>query len=131
MWPRYECALLAPDGARGLASHNLIHLEEPHRAAPTWEDWLMSAGAALPSKNRSLIINDYVSVAQAALNGQGIALGWRHLVGDMVADGRLVRVGNVTLWTGNAFYVVWQRERGLGKNAGMVRDWLVREAEGR
>ena len=46
----------------------------------------------------------------------------------MVADGRLVRVGEEVMRTGNAFYVVWQRERGVGKNAGMLRDWLVAEA---
>ena len=145
-WPHYESAPLAleeifpvaspaylkaygmPKDVRALASHNLIHLEEPYRKAPTWEEWLAHAGVALPSKNRSLIINDYVSVVQAALNGQGIALGWRHLVEGMIADGRLARMGNVAMRTGDAFYVVWQRGRGLGKNAGLVRDWLVREA---
>jgi DNA-binding transcriptional LysR family regulator len=47
----------------------------------------MSAGASLPSKNRSVIINDYVSVIHAALNGQGVALGWRHLVDGLLAEG--------------------------------------------
>jgi DNA-binding transcriptional LysR family regulator len=113
------------DDVRAFASHNLIHLEEPWREAATWEDWLASAGVALPSKNRGLLINDYVSVIQAALNSQGIALGWRHLVDPMVADGRLVRVSQHEMITGSAFHVVWQKDRPLSGNAVKVRDWLV------
>ena len=141
-WPAYDARLFAPekiiavaapsyiarfgavDGVRALASHNLIHLEEPWRAAPTWEDWLACAGVALPSKNRGLAINDYVSVIQAALNGQGIALGWRHLVDQMLEDGRLLDVTGHEMVTGSAFYVVWQKDKALSVNAAMVRDWL-------
>jgi DNA-binding transcriptional LysR family regulator len=113
------------ENVQAFANHNLIHLEEPWREAATWAQWLASAGAALPTKNRSLAINDYVSVIQAALNGQGIALGWRHLVDPMIADGRLVRISDHTLITGSAFHVVWQKDRPLSANATKVRDWLV------
>ena len=141
-WPRYDARLFAPEkiiavaapsyiarfgtvaDVRALASHNLIHLEEPWRPAPTWENWLASAGVALPSKNRGLVINDYVSVIQAALNGQGIALGWRHLVDQMLEDGRLVNVASHEMVTGLAFYVVWQKDKVLPVNAVKVRDWL-------
>jgi DNA-binding transcriptional LysR family regulator len=123
--PSYVSAHAKIEDVRAFASHNLIHLEEPWREAATWEDWLASAGVALPSKNRGLVINDYVSVIQAALNGQGIALGWRHLVDAMVADGRLVRVGAHEMVTGSAFHVVWQKDRPLSGNAVKVRDWLV------
>lgn len=123
--PSYVAAHSKINDVRAFASHNLIHLEEPWRDAATWEDWLASAGVAHPSKNRGLVINDYVSVIQAALNGQGIALGWRHLVDPMVADGRLVRVSEHHVVTGSAFHVVWQKDRPLSGNAMKVRDWLV------
>ena len=144
-WPRYESALFAseniiavasplyaqaygrPASVQELALHNLIHLDEPHRIAATWDEWLMSAGASLPSKNRSLIINDYVSVIHAVLNGQGVALGWRHLVDGLLAEGRLVEMTAHVMRTGRAFYVVWQRDRALGADAQRVRDWLMGE----
>ncbi len=143
-WPTYDTRLFAPEEiiavaspsyiarhgnpgeVRALTTHSLIHLEEPWRAAPTWEEWFASAGIALPSKNRGLLINDYVSVIQAALNGQGIALGWRHLVDAMLADGRLVAMSDHEMITGSAFHVVWQKNRPLSANAVKVRDWLVR-----
>ena len=144
-WPRYESALFAsediiavaspgyaqaqgkPSSVQELAFHNLIHLDEPFRAAPNWDQWLMSAGASLPSKNRSLVINDYVSVIHAALNGQGVALGWRHLVDGLLAEGRLVDMTGHVMRTGSAFYVVWQKDRALSGDAERVRDWLMGE----
>ena len=36
-------------------------------------------------------INDYVLVIQAVLEGEGIALGWNHLIDRLIASGLLVR----------------------------------------
>ncbi len=123
--PAYIARHGLPAEVRALASHSLIHLEEPWRAAPTWEEWFASAGVALPSKNCGLLINDYVSVIQAALNGQGIALGWRHLIDPMLTEGRLRQITEYAMSTGSAFHVVWQKDRPLSANAVKVRDWLV------
>ena len=142
-WPAYDSRLFAteeiiavaapayiarhglPAEVRALASHSLIHLEEPWRAAPTWEEWFASAGVTLAYKSRGLLINDYVSVIQAALNGQGIALGWRHLIDSMIEEGRLVQITGFAMHTGSAFHVVWAKDRPLSANAAKVRDWLV------
>jgi DNA-binding transcriptional LysR family regulator len=124
--PSYIARHGMPVEVRALASHSLVHLEEPWRAAPSWAEWLASAGVALPSKNRGLVINDYVSVIQAVLDGQGIALGWRHLIDLMIAEGRLTQVTQYAMHTGSAFHVVWQKDRPLSANAAKVRDWLVR-----
>jgi DNA-binding transcriptional LysR family regulator len=74
---------------------------------------ISTSRAALPSKNRSLSINDYVCVINATLNGQGAALGWRHLTDGLLAEGRLVDMTGHVMRTGSAFYAVWQRDRGL------------------
>lgn len=106
----------------------LIHLEEPHRPAASWEDWLASARVPprrLPGGFRA---NDYVTVVQAALDGEGVALGWRHLVDGLIAAGRLVRITDHALRTGQSFHVVWPRDHALGENAARVRDWLLEEA---
>ena len=142
-WPNYDSRLYAqehiiavaspvyiarhgrPEEVRALLSHNLIHLEERWRKAPTWEEWFANAGVALPSKGRGLLINDYVSVIQATLNGQGIALGWRHLIDGLIDEGRLVQLTRHEMDTGSAFHVIWQKDRPLSANAEKVRDWLV------
>ncbi len=144
-WPRYHAALLAdevinavaspayidvhgmPETPADLLQHSLIHLEEPVRRACDWTEWFGSAGLASPSQGKRLAINDYVLVVQAVLAGEGIALGWEHLIAGQVRSGALVPVGGHVLKTGHAFYVVWPRSRELNAQARRVRDWLLEE----
>lgn len=146
-WPHDDAAILAPEIVEAVASpiyldrheplattahltrHRLIHLEEPHRAAVDWRQWLMSAGVNGATANRGLAINDYVLVIQAVLEGQGIALGWRHLTGRLVRSGLLRKVTEHRMETGAAFYIVWPKSRPLGEKAKAVRDWLIAEGK--
>lgn len=144
-WPRYHAALLAPEVITAVASpafieahgfpatpsdllgHRLIHLEEPVRRACDWPEWFASAGLSYPAGSRRLAINDYVLVLQAVLAGEGIALGWQHLIERQVKSGALVPVGHHVLATDLAFYIVWPRSRELNQQARRVRDWLLEE----
>ena len=145
LWPRYHAAPLAPEIINAVASQAiierhglpatpadllrlpLIHLEEPVRKACDWPEWFASAGLRYPPQSRRLAINDYVLVIQAVLSGEGVALGWQHLIEGQVASGALVPVGGHVLDTGFAFYVVWPRSRELNSHARRVRDWLLGE----
>lgn len=145
LWPRYHTALLAeevvnavatpafieahgfPQTPQDLLRHNLIHLEEPIRRACDWSEWFASAGCAYPHQGKRLAINDYVLVLQAVLSGEGIALGWHHLIAPQIRSGALVPVGGHVLRTGQAFYIVWPQSRELGSQARRVRDWLLAE----
>ena len=66
-------------------------------------------------------------VIQAVLAGEGVALGWQHLIEGQVRSGALVAVGGHALKLDDAFYVVWPRSRDLNGPARRVRDWLVEE----
>jgi DNA-binding transcriptional LysR family regulator len=111
-----------------LATHRLIHLEEPYREAASWDEWFQSAGGNLGDTARGLRINDYGLVIQGVMEGQGIALGWRHLAERLLATGLLVQVTDHVLKTGKAFYIVWPKNRELSENARKVRDWLAAQA---
>ena len=111
-----------------LVQHRLIHLEEPYRPAPDWADWFAAAGIQAKAANRGLLINDYALVIQAVMEGQGIALGWRHLTDRLIAGGLIVRVSGHVLKTGKAFHVVWPKQGLLSQNARKVRDWLGAQA---
>ncbi|TJW17526.1 MAG: LysR family transcriptional regulator [Mesorhizobium sp.] len=118
-----------PETVEELATHRLIHLEEPFREAASWDEWFASAGASLSGDaGRGLRINDYALVIQAVMEGQGIALGWRHLVERLLASGLLVRATDHVMTTGKAFYVIWPKNRELSDNARKVRDWLAAQA---
>lgn len=47
-----------------------------------------------------------MSSIQAAVDGQGIALGWSHLVYDLLAAGLLVRPTDAAYRSGDAVYIV-------------------------
>ncbi|MDK4742845.1 LysR substrate-binding domain-containing protein [Rhizobium sp. LEGMi198b] len=144
-WPRYHSAMLAaeivfpvaspgfvekrgrPERPEDLLSLPLIHLEEPVRAACDWSEWFASAGVRYSAQPRRLAINDYVLVMQAVLAGEGVALGWQHLIEEQLASGALVAVGGHVLNTNLAFHVVWPKSRELNTPARRVRDWLVEE----
>ena len=66
---------------------------------------------------KGLRINDYVSVIQSVMEGQGIGLGWRHLTERMVRNGSLVQLTNHVHVTGKFFNVAWSRNRDLNQTA--------------
>lgn len=144
-WPDYHAEMLAAEeiypvcgasyparavDATGLLSEQLIHLEEPFRSATTWADWFGSLGIARRAVPKGLQINDYVLVIQAVISGQGVALGWRHLVEDLVEKGVLRRLTDPMVSTGKDFHVVWPREAQLSRAACDVRDWLIAQRRG-
>ena len=144
-WPDYESALIAPEVIEAVASkayleqygipesvghltqHRLIHLEEPLRSACDWRQWFMSAGINGGTANRGLAINDYVLVIQAVMEGQGVALSWRHLTQRLVASGLLQKVTDHRLETGAAFHVIWPKGRPLSAQTELVLNWLTKE----
>lgn len=142
-WPQYHAERLAPEEiypvcsagylaqhpppaqAADLLAHQLIHLEEPFRAAATWGEWFAAVGIAGQRVPKGLRINDYVLVVQSVLEGQGVALGWRHLIEGLVRKGVLVRLTDHMLSTGKHFHVIWPRETPLPRPAREVLTWLV------
>ena len=68
-----------------------LRLARPARGWATWHDWFESAGypAAPP---RYIGIEDYVYLLNAAVAGQGLALGWRYFIDRYLDAGTLVTV---------------------------------------
>ncbi len=142
-WPQYHARAVAseeiypvcsagylartqpPARPADLLAHQLIHLEEPFRSAATWKDWFGAVGIDPRRVPRGLQINDYVLVIQSVIEGQGVALGWHHLVAGLVAKGVLVRLTDHVLTTGKGFHVIWPKEAPLSRAACDVRDWLL------
>lgn len=144
-WPRYVAEPLAaeeiypvcsaayltgrskPSTAADLLDHQLIHLEEPFRTAATWKDWFAAVGFEGKSVRSGLQINDYVLIVQSVIEGQGVALGWRHLVEGMVSKGILLRLTSHVLETGMYFHLIWPRDVVMSRATQEVRDWLLAE----
>jgi DNA-binding transcriptional LysR family regulator len=76
-----------------------------------------------------LRFNQYDQVVQAALAGQGVALGRVELVRPLLEQGKLVRA--TARPDAASDYGYWLLCRGQpGPAAAVLRDWILLEAEG-
>lgn len=75
-----------------LARHVLLHLDDPEGRMPwlNWPSWLSSNGAPDLKPAGSLRFRLYDQVIQAAVGGQGVALGRIPMIAEHLRDGRLV-----------------------------------------
>jgi DNA-binding transcriptional LysR family regulator len=111
-----------------LMQTGLLHMQPQGPGWVTWEDFLRSAGvvamAPLPGR---MTFNTYPVLLQAALDGQGVAIGTRYLLDPLLASGRLVRPVAHSMRTGRAYYLTRRRDVPLTSSAAAFRQWLLGE----
>ena len=119
----------AIEDAAQLRQHVLIDYDDSSRPWLQWKNWLRDAGyKAGASGNGRLLFNQYDQVAQAALAGQGVALGRMALVGNLLAEGQLaIATRRAPVMTDHGYRLL--ERRGAGSSAlTAVRDWIMAEA---
>lgn len=131
MVPVCSPELLARDKqftATELLSQPLLHYVEPtHR--DDWQRLLGSAGLAAPVPSRGTSFNSYVVYLQAAINGQGIAVGWEYMLDDYFANGSLCRAASLRVRSERGYFCCLT-EQGAGKPAARrFMDWVCRLAD--
>lgn len=147
-WSGYASALIAPErlvavaspiflsrhppvaGVGDLRTLPLIHLDEPHRYRPGWSNYLAHFGIDFRDNGEGLRLNDYALVLQAAMAGEGVAIGWQHICERPIMQGLLRAVGPWIWTTGEGFHLVWSASQEISDHAAMVRDWIVARAKG-
>ena len=88
-----------------LAQATLLTLEE-NEDWVRWRDWFEESDLELPDNIRRIQMNNYPLLIQAALNGQGFALGWERLVDDYLESGLLTRPIAFEVSTTSQFYLM-------------------------
>ena len=73
-----------------LAGEHLLHLDESSSRWLTWTSWFAAQGLKPRLERPALLYASYPLLLQAALAGEGIALGWQALIERPLADGSLV-----------------------------------------
>jgi len=106
----------------------LLHLESANPGRwLTWPDWFRAHGLDPPAGSGRLTFNNYPMVVQAAVAGQGVALGWRPLVDELIGAGQLVVLGR-PVSTERGYVLVEPAGRHRGRGATALCDWLRRQA---
>lgn len=112
---------------KDLRTHRLIHLDDMLHEGVTWRDWFDKFRMPQPKDSRKLVYNNYILVLQATLAAEGVALGWQHVVGDLVKQGDLIRPVKEQMSSGVDVYIVARKGRDLQPAAGELRDRLIQE----
>lgn len=122
--PDYLANNQPANNAKDLLNHSLIHLEEPYRLRPSWENWFEAQGMDYKDTGGGLRLNDYALVIQAALAGEGIATGWHHIVDRLITQGLLIKLMDSSYDAGRGFYVIWPKRSVLAPQSEMFLNWL-------
>ena len=127
--PVVSPTFLQSDGAivtpQDLLRHTLLFTQNPI----DWEVWAAAVGLDL-SRARSIQLTDYNITLQAALDGQGVAMGRMLLIPDHLRTGRLVQPFPQTITsTRTAHWLVTRKEGGIAPAAQVFMDWLIAETE--
>jgi LysR family glycine cleavage system transcriptional activator len=116
---------------KDLLRHTLLDVDWHSQGAtwPNWETWLDAADLKnLPHGRIVRFVHSALAI-QAAIDGQGIALGDSTLIADDLAAGRLIKPFDLVLQGPPecAYFLIGRR--GLEKDAieTRFRDWLLRE----
>jgi putative choline sulfate-utilization transcription factor len=95
-----------------------------------WFDWagvfraLDIPQAPAPGQLR---FDNYTLLVQAAIGGQGIAIGWKHLVDDLLDQGLLCRPIAGAAISGQGYYVVLPQRKRRVQIVQQFVDWLASE----
>jgi LysR family transcriptional regulator, glycine cleavage system transcriptional activator len=119
--PGYRESHASPEGMARIPD-TTINLSE---AEPNWSG-LFAPGGDKDIPN-SMIFSDYAIVVQAALLGQGVALGWLNVVAHWMRTGALVPASNHIMRTGRLCHLVRLREKPTRPVVMDIRDWMIRE----
>lgn len=117
---------------RDLLHHQLIHLDWEANGAPwpNWKMWMTAAGIRDFDDKRGLHFGQTSLTVQAAIDGQGVALGDSNLVADDLAAGRLVKPFDLSLRAPKqfAYYVISRLNTEDAPIVNAFRDWCIAEA---
>src|SRR5512140_3993612 len=119
--------LRAPEDLR---DHVLLEQEDAQteRPASSWNMWLEAMGLHRMKPAGMLRFSHYDQLIQAALDGQGVALGVSPLVRRHIGQHRLVRPFDRRIASPRAYHLITAR-RAIGRpDVAAFSDWLLRNA---
>jgi len=126
--PQLLAGRLLPLPTEALLEFPLLHLRG--EGSSNWFDWngvfraLNIHQAPAPGQLR---FDNYTLLIQAAIAGQGVAIGWRHLVDALLEQGLLCRPIAATAISTCGYYVVLPQRKRRVQLVQQFVDWLATE----
>jgi len=100
------------------------------RNEPTlWETWFAAAGVKMAPPASGIDYNDAALFIQQAIAGEGIVLTRRSLIGNDLANGKLVPLFNVEVASVQSYHLVCLPQHASSRKVRAFRDWFVAEID--
>jgi LysR family glycine cleavage system transcriptional activator len=124
-----QLGLRSLTSARALAGVHLLEFDDVRRPWLLWKTWLPALGLDQARPKGILRFNQYDQVIQAAVAGQGVALGRMELLAPWIAEGKLVELP-VPLTRPMSQYAHWLVEADADppRDVRTLADWIRHEA---
>ena len=90
-----------------------------------WSGWFTQIGWHAGFENAKLRFSSYSDAAYAAMSGEGIALGWTHLLERPLSDGRLVALNLPALSPKERHYILIPDDRKPSPAVEAFSQWLA------
>lgn len=111
-----------------LASETLLTMEDGQRNWMSWPEWFRMNGVPMSVSPDAVVVNHYPQLVQMAILGQGVVLGWRHMIDGCIDAGLLVRATRETASHGGGYYIVSPNDRAQNQAARLFTRWLLAQA---
>jgi LysR family glycine cleavage system transcriptional activator len=111
-----------------LTRETLLHLDFTTQDWMTWEAWFDRCGVPPSTKLKGPRFNSYILLIQAALEGQGIAMGWRRLVDPLIRRGELIPVTDEAVVPPAAFHLQIPKHLADERTVVAFKAWLLAQA---
>ena len=112
----------------GLRHLPLLHLEASVGTRwLTWDNWFAQHGLTRSEERHHLTLNNYPLLMQAAIAGEGVALGWLPLVDELLKTGQLLALSEEPLVTGCGYFLVEPNVQRSPHAQARFRQWIRAE----
>jgi DNA-binding transcriptional LysR family regulator len=126
--PDYQEKLEGFADLHDLTRHPLISSDTEDPSWTGWDEWFAAFAIRAPRRPSGLRCSFYTEAIYAALNGQGIALGWKRLVQNLLDQKALVRLTEDSITTRNGYFVIEPSRSAKNARVAQFVEWLKHEA---
>ncbi|MCF5670416.1 LysR family transcriptional regulator [Pseudomonas syringae] len=127
VFPVCRSDYLAPGSLLSLKElrlHKLLHYRSTPHEFMTWDDWSQMFGSTRADYPQGAVFDSYPLMLQAAVEGHGVALGWRRTASKLIEEGALVQCCAERVPLPDAISVYKKSHDDNRVEVRMLLDWL-------
>ncbi|MEM7361015.1 MAG: LysR family transcriptional regulator [Pseudomonadota bacterium] len=127
--PAYLEKIGCISSAEALLDTQLISLSRPPSAKwQTWQGWFSSLGINDDRSKNYFSVNNYDMVTQAAVAGEGVALGWIGLIDELLRNRSLVKAADDVVLS-NAGYIMSIDQNIDRRGPDKIFEWIASQVK--